>query len=147
MVAIPENKCRGKMLYSVWVMIADMCDTIMVKRNELQQLRLKFSVVNNQWDSVEGDHVNSLTWAIQDLLTSTIRIPIIEGVRGDVETVKDAVCTAVDVMQVMGSSLFSILSTVEGMNSLVSDRADVSAQQRAMLHECESVFGSTAAMQ
>ncbi|KAL6539619.1 hypothetical protein OROHE_011390 [Orobanche hederae] len=145
-----------KMLYSVWVMIADMWDTIMEKRNALQQLRLKLklsSLVNNQltcldeWDSVEGDHVNSLTWAIQDLLTSTIRIPIIGGVRGDVETVKSAVCAAVDVMQAMGSSLFSILSRVEGMNSLVSDLADVAAQQRAMLDEFESVLGSTAAMQ
>ncbi|KAL6532774.1 hypothetical protein OROGR_013734 [Orobanche gracilis] len=145
-----------KMLYSVWVMIADLCDTIMEKRNELQHLRFKLklsSVVNNQltcldkWDSIEGDHVNSLTWAIQDLLTSTIRIPIIGGVRGDVETVKAAVCAAVDVMQSMESSLFSIHSRVEGMNSLVSDLADVAAQQRTMLDECESVLGYTAAMQ
>ncbi|KAK6126985.1 hypothetical protein DH2020_039274 [Rehmannia glutinosa] len=66
---------------------------------------------------------------------------------GDVETVKAAVCSAVDVMQAMGSSLFSILSRVEGMNCLVSELADVAAQERAMLDECESVLGSTAAMQ
>ncbi|KAK6126976.1 hypothetical protein DH2020_039277 [Rehmannia glutinosa] len=36
---------------------------------------------------------------------------------------------------------------VEGMNCLVSELADVAAQERAMLDECESVLGSTAAMQ
>ncbi|GER48888.1 hypothetical protein STAS_26094 [Striga asiatica] len=144
------------MLYSVWIIIADLWDSIMEKRMELQELRLKLkldSVLNNQvtsldeWALIERDHVNSLTWAIQDLQASTIRIPVIGGARGDVETVKAAICAAVDVMQAMGSSLFSILSRVEGMNSLVSELANVVAHERAVLDECESVLGSTAAMQ
>ncbi|GFP99865.1 QWRF motif-containing protein 8 [Phtheirospermum japonicum] len=101
----------------------------------------------DEWTSIERDHVNSLTWAIQDLQASTIRIPVTGGAKGDVETVKAAICSAVDVMQAMGSSLFTILSRVEGMNSLVSELAGVAAQERAMLDECESVLGSTTAMQ
>ncbi|KAI3446721.1 hypothetical protein Pfo_003386 [Paulownia fortunei] len=155
--ALQYQKVKAeKMLYSVWTTIGDLWDSIMEKRIDLQQLRLKlklYSLLNNQltcldeWASIERDHVNSLTWAIQDLQASTIRIPVTGGARGDIETVKAAVCSAVDVMQAMGSSLCSILSKVEGMNSLVSELADVAAQERAMLDECEYVLGSTAALQ
>ncbi|KAL7093271.1 hypothetical protein ACP275_11G031000 [Erythranthe tilingii] len=145
-----------KMLYIVWMTISDLLDSIMERRIELQQLRLKsklYSVLNNQltclddWASVERDHLNSLTSAIQDLQASTIRIPITGGARGDIETVKAAVCSAVDVMQAMGSSLCSTLSRMEGMNCLVSELANVAAQERAVLDECELVLGSTAALQ
>ncbi|CAA0832634.1 QWRF motif-containing protein 8 [Striga hermonthica] len=155
--ALQYQKMKAEnMLYSVWIITADLWDSIMEKRMELQELRLKLkldSVLNNQvnsldeWALIERDHVNSLTWAIQDLQASTIRIPVTGGARGDVETVKAAICAAVDVMQVMGSSLFSILSRVEGMNSLVSELANLVAHERAVLDECESVLGSTAAMQ
>ncbi|KAK4479459.1 hypothetical protein RD792_014973 [Penstemon davidsonii] len=101
----------------------------------------------DEWASIERDHTNSLTCAIQDLQASTIRIPVTGGARGDIEGVKAAVCSAVDVMQAMGSSLFSILSRVEGMNSLVSELADVAAHERAMLDECESLLSSTTALQ
>lgn len=33
------------------------------------------------------------------------------------------------------------------MNSLVSELAEIAARERAMLDECESVLGSTAALQ
>ncbi|KAL3629688.1 hypothetical protein CASFOL_026910 [Castilleja foliolosa] len=155
--ALQSQKVQSEeMLYTVWIIIVDLWDSLMEKRIELQQLRLKlklFSVLNNQltcldeWTSNERDHVKSLTWAIQDLQASTIRVPVTGGARGDVVSVKAAICSAVDVMQAMGSSLFTILSRVEGMNSLVSELADVAAQERAMLDECESVLGSTTVMQ
>ncbi|PIN08237.1 hypothetical protein CDL12_19194 [Handroanthus impetiginosus] len=155
--ALQSQKVKAeKLLYNVWRTIADLWQLIMEKRIDLQQLRLKLklrSVLDNQltcldeWASIESDHVNSLSLAIQDLQASTIRIPLTGGARGDVETVKAAISSAVDVMQAMGSSLCSILSRVEGMNCLVSELADITAQERAMLDECESVLGSTAAMQ
>lgn len=43
--------------------------------------------------------------------------------------------------------IFVVMIQVEGMNCLVSELADVAAQGRAMLDECESVLGSTAALQ
>ncbi|KAL0345914.1 UNVERIFIED_CONTAM: AUGMIN subunit [Sesamum radiatum] len=113
--ALQSQKVKAERLGA----IGDLWDSIMEKRIDLQQLRLKlnlYSVLNKQltcldeWASIERDHVNSLTWAIQDLQASTIRIPITGGARGDIETVKAAICSAVDVMQAMGSSLCSILS-------------------------------------
>lgn len=145
-----------KILYSMWRTIAYMLDSATAKRIHLQQLRLivkLYSILDNQlacldqWALVERDHDNSLALVAQDLQAGTIRIPVTGGARGDIETIKAAVCSVVDVMQAMGSSLCSILSQMEGMNSLVSQVADIAAQERAMLDECESQMRMTAAFQ
>ncbi|XP_073277863.1 AUGMIN subunit 8-like isoform X2 [Primulina huaijiensis] len=101
----------------------------------------------NEWASVERDHANSLTSAIQDLQSNTIRIPVAGGAKGDILTIKAVVCSLVDVMQAMGSSLCSIIPQVEGMNHLVSELADIAAQERALLDEYESLMSSSAAFQ
>ncbi|CAA2999568.1 Hypothetical predicted protein [Olea europaea subsp. europaea] len=145
-----------KTLHRVWRTIVDLWDLVIKQRIDIQQLRLKLrlrAVLNNQvaclddWAAIETQHSNSLSCAIQDLQDSTLLVPITGGARGDIEVVKAAVCSALDVMQAMGSSLCSELSQVEGMNCLVSQIADVAAKQRAMLDECETLAASIAAMQ
>nr|GMC58319.1 AUGMIN subunit 8 [Ipomoea batatas] len=145
-----------KMLHNVWRSTSELWGSVIKKRVEFQQLRLKlklYSVLNEQlsyldeWASIERDHTSSLLQAIQDLQACTLRLPITGGARGDIETVKVAVCSAVDMMQAMGSSICSVLSQVEGTSNLVSELADVAAQERAMLDECESLLASTAALQ
>ncbi|KAL3331687.1 hypothetical protein AABB24_032345 [Solanum stoloniferum] len=145
-----------KTLYNVWRNTSDLWTSVIKKRIALQQVKLRlklFAVLNEQltyldeWASIEGDHTSSLSHAIQDLQACTLRLPITGRAKGDIESVKEAVCSAVDVMQAMGSSMRFILSRVEGMNCLVSELADVAAQERAMLDECEALLASTAAMQ
>uniref|UniRef100_A0A5B6YQ57 QWRF motif-containing protein 8 n=2 Tax=Davidia involucrata TaxID=16924 RepID=A0A5B6YQ57_DAVIN len=145
-----------KTLYNVWRTTSDLWDSVTEKRIDLQQLRLKmklYSFLNEQmayldgWASIERDHTSSLSRAIEDLQASTLRLPIIGGARADIEIVKAAVCSAIDVMQAMGSSMCSILSRVEGMNCLVSELADLATQERTMLDECAALLASTAAMQ
>ncbi|KAL1531068.1 AUGMIN subunit 8-like [Salvia divinorum] len=150
------NAKAEKMLYNIWRIILDLSDSVRKKRSNLQQLKLKlklYSVLVNQeiylheWASIERDHTNSITWVIQDLQASTLRIPVTEGTKVDIRSVKGAVCSAVNVMNAMASSLIPSLQKVEHMNSLVSELADVAAHERAMLNECESLFGSIAALQ
>ncbi|XP_059635788.1 AUGMIN subunit 8 [Cornus florida] len=145
-----------KTLYNVWRTTSELWDSVTENKIDLQQLRLKlklYSVLNeqmaylNDWASIERDHSSSLSQAIEDLQASTLRLPVTGGAKADMETVKAAVCSAVDVMQAMGSSTCAILSRVEGMNCLVSELADITAQERAMLDECEALLASTAAMQ
>ncbi|KAL0383041.1 UNVERIFIED_CONTAM: AUGMIN subunit [Sesamum calycinum] len=133
---------------------------------QIQPAQLTFL---DEWASVERDHTNSITWTIQDLQASTLRIPAAGGARADTKTVKAALCSAVDVMQALGSSLSSILPQTllrsdwiasnlippcgrafflgGGTNYLVSELANLAAVERAMLDECESILGSTAALQ
>lgn len=145
-----------KILHSMWRTIAYLLDSATAKRTHLQQLRLilkLYSILDNQltcldlWALVERDHANSLNLVTRELQEGTIRIPVTGGARGDIETIKAAVCSAVDVMQAMGSSLCSVVSQMEGMISLVSQVADMAAQERAMLDECESLMSITAAFQ
>ncbi|XP_051133319.1 AUGMIN subunit 8-like [Andrographis paniculata] len=145
-----------KVLYSTLRVISGTWDVIMEKRIDIQQLKLKlnlYSILNNQltyldkWASVEVDHLNSLTTTIQYLQSSTTLIPLTYRASGDIEAVKAALCSAVDAMQAVGSSLCSIILRVEGTNSLASELADVAVKERAMVRRCESILSSTAALQ
>ncbi|KAL1548928.1 AUGMIN subunit 8-like isoform X1 [Salvia divinorum] len=155
--AMHSHKAKAeKILYNTWRIILDLLDSVRKKRSNLQQLKLKlklYSVWVNQasclfeWASVEKDHTNSMTWAIHDFQASTLRIPVAEGTRVDIRSVKGAVCSAVNVMNAMTSSLLPVLQQVESMNSLVAELADAAARERTVLNECESLFCSIAALQ
>ncbi|RVW40441.1 QWRF motif-containing protein 9 [Vitis vinifera] len=51
-----------------------------------------------------------LVRAIEALKASTLRLPVVSGARADIQNLKDAICSAVDVMQAMASSICSLLS-------------------------------------
>ncbi|XP_059453590.1 AUGMIN subunit 8-like [Corylus avellana] len=143
-------------LFNVWNATLELWDSVIRKRINLQQLKLELklnSVLNDQmayldnWALLESDHIDSLSGAVEDLEASTLRLPVTAGARADIESLKAAICSAVDVMQAMGSSICSLLSRVEGMNSLVYELAVVAAQEKATLDECEALLASMAAMQ
>lgn len=143
-------------LYNVWRTTSELWESVTEKRFNLQQLRLRlklYSVLNeqmpylNDWALIERDHACAVSGAIKDLQASTLRLPVTGGARADIETLRAAVCSAVDVMQTIGASMGSVLSKMEGMNCLVSELADVAAQERAMLDECEALLAATGAMQ
>ncbi|KAF5725887.1 hypothetical protein HS088_TW23G00619 [Tripterygium wilfordii] len=143
-------------LYNVWNTTLTLWDSIIRKIINLQQLKLELklnSVLNHQisylddWGLLEREHIKSLSGAVDDLDASTLRLPVTEGATADIEYLKIAICSAVDVMQAMGSSICSLLSRVEGINTLVSELAVVAAQEKAMLDACEALLASTAAKQ
>ncbi|CAK9172061.1 unnamed protein product [Ilex paraguariensis] len=114
-----QKTTAEKKLYDVRRTTSELWNSVTKKRVNLQLLRLKlklYSVLNKQmayldeWASIERDHTSSLSRAIEDLQANTIRLPVNGGTRADIEAVKAAVCSAVDVMQTMGSSTCSILS-------------------------------------
>ncbi|RZC93332.1 hypothetical protein C5167_026088 [Papaver somniferum] len=143
-------------LYNVWIATCELWNSVTMKRINLRELteELKLnSVLNDQmvylddWALLEREHSNSLAGAVEALEACTLRLPVTGGARVDSNSLKDAVCSALDVMQAMGSSVCSLQSRVEGMNGLVSALADVAAQERAMLDECVDLLASTVAME
>ncbi|KAH7569264.1 hypothetical protein JRO89_XS06G0134000 [Xanthoceras sorbifolium] len=143
-------------LYNVWNTTLILWDSVIRKRINLQQLKLELklnSVLNDQiadlddWASLEIEHISSLSGVVEDLEASTLRVPLNGGAKADIESLKSAVCSAVDVMQAMGSSICSLLSRVEEMNSWVSEIAVIAAQEKILLDECEGLLASTATMQ
>ncbi|GMJ07214.1 QWRF domain containing 8, augmin subunit 8 [Hibiscus trionum] len=143
-------------LYNVWNATLSLCDTLIKKKINLQRLKLELnlnSVLNHQmgylydWELLERDHISSLAGAEEDLEASTLHLPVTGGARADIESLKAAICSSVDVMQAMGYSICSLLQKVEGANSWVSELAAIAAQEKNMLDQCESLLSSTAAMQ
>ncbi|XP_022749502.1 AUGMIN subunit 8-like isoform X4 [Durio zibethinus] len=112
----------------------------------IQKVIVEMGYLNN-WALLEGDHISSLAGAVEDLEASTLLLPITGGARADIESLKAAICSAVDVMQAMGSSICSLLSKVEGINNLVSELAATAAEEKNMLDQCEALLASTAAME
>nr|GEX00005.1 hypothetical protein [Tanacetum cinerariifolium] len=151
-----QNLTAEKSLYNVWRSTSEVRDSVAAKRTELDQLRLRlklYSVLHEQmdnlngWASVEKEHNLSLSGAIKDLESSTLRLPITEGASVYVQTLKSSLCSAIQVMHTMGSSIHSTLSDLEESSSLVSELATVTAQERALLDECEVLMVSAASLQ
>ncbi|TXG60869.1 hypothetical protein EZV62_012232 [Acer yangbiense] len=112
----------------------------------MQKVKAEIAYLDD-WASLEREHISSLSGVVEDLEASTLRVPVNGGAKADIESLKTAVCSAVDVMQAMGSSICSLLSRVEEMNSQVSELAVTAAQEKTMLDECEVLLASTSAMQ
>jgi len=55
--------------------------------------------------------------------------------------------SALDVMQSMGSSIWSLHSQMEEMNKLVSDLAVIAKTENFLLDKCENLLASTAVME
>ncbi|KAJ6742985.1 AUGMIN SUBUNIT 8 [Salix viminalis] len=143
-------------LYNVWDTTLALWESVIRKRINLQQLKLELklnAVLTDQiayledWALLEKDHTDSLSGAVEDLEASTLRLPMTGGAKADIESLKVAICSAVDVMQAMGSSICSLLPRVEEMNALVYELAIVAAQEKTKLDQCEALLASTTAMQ
>lgn len=127
-----------------------------MKRIEVQRLKLELKVnlvlreqfsYLEDWALLEREHSASLDGAIKDLEASTLRLPITGGAKIDIDTLKAAIGSAIDVMHTTVSSIYSVLPKVEDTNDLVSELAAVAGHEKAMLNECDALLASTAAMQ
>ncbi|GFS44172.1 QWRF motif protein [Actinidia rufa] len=101
----------------------------------------------DDWDLIDRDHSSSLPGIIEALEASTLRLPVGGGARADIQNVKDAICSAVDVMQAMASSIRSLLTKVDQVNSVVSELAKVTSTERALLGQCNDLLSTLTAMQ
>ncbi|KAG6417469.1 hypothetical protein SASPL_119649 [Salvia splendens] len=150
LMGVPKN------LWNAWIAISDLRDTVTKKSHRLQLLRQKLrlaSILKGQmtlledWASLENDHSVSLLGAIEALKASTLRLPVVGGATANVLGLKDAIGSAVDVMHGMASSIYSLLPVVEEVNLLVTELAQVSAKERALLEQCTDFISLLAAMQ
>ncbi|KAA3464063.1 tif31 [Gossypium australe] len=142
--------------YNVWNATLGLWDALIKKRINLQRLKLELklnSILNDQmgylkdWVLLERDHIRCLAGAVEDLKATTLHLPVTDGGRADSESLKAAICSVVDVMQAMGSSICSLVPKVEGVNNWVSELAAISAQEQNMLDQCEALLASTADLQ
>lgn len=145
-----------KSLYNAWLTTARLRNSVKSKRNELQLLRQNLkthSILKGQmpclenWDLTEKDHSSSLSGAIEALESSTLRLPLVGGAKVDIHNLEDAICSAVDVMQGMASSICHLQTKVERANLLASELASITSDERASLDQCRDLLSTLTAMQ
>ncbi|XP_023515712.1 AUGMIN subunit 8-like [Cucurbita pepo subsp. pepo] len=143
-------------LLGIWNTTLNLWDSVIRKRIDLQQLKLELKLISimndqmsylNEWAVFERSHNRSLSGVIEDLESRTLRVPVTGGARADACSLNGAICSAVGVMQAMGSSICSLLPRVEVMQTLVFELTIVASQEKAMLDECVALLASTAAFQ
>lgn len=136
--------------------ISQLQASVATKRINICQLKLQLKLylaLNqqiaylNQWSSIEREHNFALHGATEDLQASILRLPVTGCATANIQTVKSAVYSAMQVMQTMGSSIQSTLSRLEGTNWLVSELATVAAEERALFDECEALMASASSLQ
>ncbi|MBA0751495.1 hypothetical protein Gogos_000415, partial [Gossypium gossypioides] len=98
------------------------------------------------WSLLERDHSSSLLGATEALKASTLRLPIVGKATADIQNLKDAISSAVEMMQAMASSICSLSSKVEEMNSLVAELASLAAKETVLLEHCKDFLSALAAI-
>ncbi|KAG6761312.1 hypothetical protein POTOM_034526 [Populus tomentosa] len=145
-----------KNLWNAWVTISELRHSVTLRRVKLLLLRQKLKLTSilkgqiahlEEWSHLDRGHSSSLEGATEALKASTLRLPVVGKTVADVQNLKDAVGSAVDVMQAMASSICSLSSKVEDMNSLVAELVNVTAKERHMLEQCKDFLSTLATVQ
>ncbi|CAI8604835.1 unnamed protein product [Vicia faba] len=143
-------------LWNAWVTISELRHSVILKRIKLVLLRQKLKLTSilkgqilylEEWALLDRDHSSSLLGATEALKASTLRLPLVEKATADIPNLKDALGSAVDVMQAMASSIYSLSSKVEETNCLVAEILKVTSKERYLLQHCKDFLSSLAAMQ
>ncbi|KAL1207881.1 QWRF motif-containing protein 9 [Cardamine amara subsp. amara] len=154
---ISAQKMRAeKRLYNAWISISKLYDSVRAKRIELQHLKqnLKLiSILNRQmgyleeWFVMDRDYTGSLVGAAEALKGSTLCLPVDCGAMVNVQSVKDAICSAIDVMQAMASSICLLLPKVGKISCLTAELGRVNVKEQGMLDMCRDLLNTISALQ
>ncbi|XP_074269479.1 QWRF motif-containing protein 2 [Silene latifolia] len=151
-----QRRNAEKNLWNAWITITALRDSVRLKRTQVQLLRQKMKLTSilrgqitylEEWALLDEEHSCAMHGAIESLKASTLRLPVVGGATADVQSVKEAVRSAVDVIQSMTSSTCSVLAKVEEVNSLMTELSRVAAKERNSLQKCKEVLSMLSAVQ
>ncbi|KAK9066776.1 hypothetical protein SSX86_014099 [Deinandra increscens subsp. villosa] len=151
-----QRATAQKSLYNSWVTTSKMRQSVISKHMELQQLRqnLKLhTVLKNQipylkvWDQVERDHIVSLSGTIVSLESSTLRVPLVDGAKVDVQSFKDAIRSAADVLLAIVSVVRPLVTKVEHANTLASELASITTDGRSTIDQSMDLLSMLTGME
>lgn len=156
-IALSAQKLNAEeSLYSAWINTGKLRESVKAKRAELQFMRQTLKLISilkgqmvylDEWSLVDQAYTGALSGAIESLRASTLRLPVIGGARAEIQDVKDAICSAVDVLQAMVSSISLLSPRVEQVNSSVGELSTLTAKERASLSHCKILLSTIAALQ
>ncbi|KAG8087533.1 hypothetical protein GUJ93_ZPchr0010g10154 [Zizania palustris] len=151
-----QKKSVETILYSVWKSFLKLRDSVTVRRIDVQLLQQDFKlyyILKEQiaylehWPALEEENGSTLIGAVEALQACTLRLPVTTEAQADAVAIKNALSSAVDVMQALSSSILNLLSKVEGRTSLVSELSDMAGQEKVTLGECRELLSMAAKLQ
>ncbi|KFK31734.1 hypothetical protein AALP_AA6G152000 [Arabis alpina] len=165
-VVTSAQKIRVEVHLSVFEFLIEVCtmhgisisklyDSAKVKRIEMQHLKQNMKLISiltmqmlhlEEWIVVERDYMASLVGAAEALKGSTLCLPLDCGATVNVESVKDAICSAIDVMQAMASSICLLLPKVGRISCLAAELGRVNVKEQMMLDVCRDLINTISAL-
>ncbi|KAG2262108.1 hypothetical protein Bca4012_013236 [Brassica carinata] len=151
-----QKMTTEKRLYNSWISISKLYVSVRAKRIEMQRLKLNLKlmfILNRQignleeWLVVEMDYVSSLVGAAEGLKGSTLCLPVDCVAKVNGQSMKDAISSAVDVMQAMASSICLLLPKVGKISCLAAELALVNIKEQEMLDVCRELLNAISALQ
>ncbi|TVU05698.1 hypothetical protein EJB05_48875, partial [Eragrostis curvula] len=143
-------------IFGVWKSILTLRDALTTTRIDVRLLQQEMKLYHilteqitylEQWPELEEENSNTLAEATNTLKASTLRLPVTCGAQAETVAVKNAVSSAVDVMQALSSSICYLQSKVEDRTSLVSELSVTARQEKAALDECRELLSTAAKLQ
>ncbi|XP_044984951.1 QWRF motif-containing protein 2-like [Hordeum vulgare subsp. vulgare] len=149
-----QKMTAEKDLCDAWITTLSMRKSVALKRLQLQLFRNNWKLMTvlkgqmpylEEWSSLEMEYADSLS-GIVEALTATILCLPVDGAKADIQDVKNAVGSAIDIMQTIGSSICSLLAKLSGTSVLVSDLARIAMQERSLMDQSRELLSTLASM-
>uniref|UniRef100_A0A0D9VZC6 Uncharacterized protein n=1 Tax=Leersia perrieri TaxID=77586 RepID=A0A0D9VZC6_9ORYZ len=150
-----QKMTAEKYLCDAWITTLGMRKSVALKRFQLQLFRNNWKLMTvlkgqmdflEEWSLLDRDHANCLSEIVEALTATILCIPVTDGAKADIQDVKNAVGSAVDVMQTIGSSICTLLAKLSGTSILVSDLAKIATQERSLMDQSRELLSTLASM-
>ncbi|KAG0570392.1 hypothetical protein KC19_6G158800 [Ceratodon purpureus] len=115
--------------------------------HKLRSILSTHAIHLENWETLEEEHSNAFTGCMEALESAILRVPVTGGARADVQAVKEALNSAVDVLNAVEGSVQFLLPKTESMEALLSQLAETTAQERALLEECGDLLSVAASLE
>ncbi|KAF4351506.1 hypothetical protein G4B88_020466, partial [Cannabis sativa] len=136
----------GSKLFSVWLWIFKMRNSIMEKKIEVQRVKHEiklYQILNpqilhlNEWAKLEKRNQESVGKLATKLSAISIQLPLINGAKADVMSIYEAMYTAIDAMDGIESIITKYFFEVERILYMVTELLITTKQQIENLEELE----------
>ncbi|KAJ6975941.1 hypothetical protein NC653_031689 [Populus alba x Populus x berolinensis] len=142
----------------LWVLdsLSELRHSVAQRRLKLQKEKLKMKldfVLHSQiklleaWGDMERQHLSSVSKTKECLHSVVCRVPLIEGAEVDPQSASIALRHASDLSASIKSSLSSFSPSAEQTVALLSELAEVVAQEKLLVEECLELLQTVSALQ
>ncbi|GMI99675.1 QWRF domain containing 3 [Hibiscus trionum] len=143
-----NNQVRNNLL-SGWNSLMKLQHSVVQKKLKLQKEKLEIKldfILQSQmkalesWAEMERQHLSAISMTKECLHAVVCKVPLVEGAKVDAQSASMALRHAFDLTTSVKSMLTASSPGIEKTVSLVSELAEVVAQERLLLEECIELF-------